>query len=57
MDGVNENGEYLVDTCAERGLFLANYFFQHKMIHRYTWRRDRRMSIDKRMTQSSIKKK
>ncbi len=26
-------------TCAERGLFLANTFFQHKMIHRYTWRR------------------
>ncbi len=24
---------------AERGLFLANTFFQHKIIHRYTWRR------------------
>ncbi len=35
---VNENGEYLVDVCAERGLFLANTFLR-KMIHRYTWRR------------------
>ncbi len=28
-----------MDACAERGLFLANTFFQHKMIHVYTWRR------------------
>ncbi len=28
-----------MDVCTERGLFLANTFFQHKMIHRYTWRR------------------
>ncbi len=39
VEGVNENGENLVNICAERGLFLANTFFQHKMIHRYTWRR------------------
>ncbi len=39
VEGVNENGEHLVDVCAERGLFLANTFFQHKMMHRYTWRR------------------
>ncbi|KAK3895818.1 hypothetical protein Pcinc_000434 [Petrolisthes cinctipes] len=39
VEGVNEKGEYLVDVCAERGLFLANTFFQHKMIHRYTWKR------------------
>ncbi len=36
---MNENGEHLVDVCAERGLFLTNTFFQHKMIHWYTWRR------------------
>ena len=36
---MNENGEYLVDICAERWLFLANTFFQQKMIHRYPWRR------------------
>ncbi len=39
VDRANENGEHLVDVCAERGLFLANTFFQHKMIHRYRWRR------------------
>ncbi len=39
VEGANENGEHLVDVCAERGLFLANTFFRHKMIHRYTGRR------------------
>ncbi len=39
VEGVNENGEHLVDVCTERGLFLANTFFQHKVIHWYTWRR------------------
>ncbi len=39
VERVNENGEHLVDICAERGLFLANTFFQREMIHRYTWRR------------------
>ncbi len=38
-DGVNENGEHLVDVCAERGLFLVNTFYHHRLIHRYTWRR------------------
>ena len=28
LGGVNENNECLVDICAERGLFLANAFFQ-----------------------------
>ncbi len=36
---------YLVDICAERGLFLANTFFQHKMIHRYTWARGNERSL------------
>lgn len=39
IPGKNENGECLVDVCAERGMFLVNTFFQHKNIHRYTWRR------------------
>ncbi len=39
VEEVNKNGEHLVDVCAERGLFLANTFFQHNMIHWYTWRR------------------
>ncbi len=29
----------MVDVCTERGLFLANNFFQHKMIHCYIWKR------------------
>ncbi len=39
IEAVNENGEHLVDVCAERGLFLVNPFFQHKLIHMCTWRR------------------
>ncbi len=47
VDGVHENGQCLVDICAERGLFLSNTSFQHKMIHRYTWaRRNDRSLID-----------
>ena len=34
VDGVNENGGYLVDMCAERGLFLANTFFQQKITYK-----------------------
>ncbi len=33
IPGKNENGEWLVDVCAEWGLFLANTFFQHKNVH------------------------
>ncbi len=36
-----------MDICAERGLFLSNKFFQHKMILRYTWARgNERRRID-----------
>ena len=37
IDGMNENGEMLINICAERCLFLANTFFEHKLIHRFTW--------------------
>ncbi len=47
VEGVNENGQHRVDICAKRRLFLSNTFFQHKMIHRYTWARgDARSLID-----------
>ena len=55
VPGWNENGEWLVEVCAETGLFLANTFFQHKIIHRYTWRRAEQkglidyMAVDKRL--------
>ncbi len=45
VDGVNGNGHYLVDICTERGLFLMNTFFQHKMIHRYMWVRGNERSL------------
>ncbi len=45
VEGVNENGQYLVDIHAEMGLFLSNTFFQHKMIHRYTWARGNERSL------------
>ncbi len=45
VDGMTDNGHYFVDICAERGLFLANTFFQHKMIHRYTWARGNERSL------------
>ncbi len=45
VDGVNENGRYPVDICAERGLFLVNTFLQHKMIHGYTWARGNGRSL------------
>ncbi len=48
IEGVNENSEPLGNVCAERGLFLTNTFFQHEIIHRYTWRRigEKRSLID-----------
>ncbi len=42
---INENGQYHVDICAERGLFLSNTSFQYKMIHRYTWARGNDRSL------------
>ncbi len=45
VEGVNENGQHLVNICAERGLFFLNTFFQHKMIHRYTWARGGERSL------------
>ncbi len=46
---MNENGEHPVDVCTERGLFLANTFFQHKLIHMYTWRRREDGGKERRM--------
>ncbi len=57
VEGVNENGQYLVDICAERGLFLSSTFFQHKMIHRYTWARgNKRSMIDYIAVDSSLRR-
>lgn len=44
VDKVNENGQYFVDVCTERDLFLSNTLW-HKLIHRYTWARGNEMSL------------
>ena len=33
----NENGDMLLDLCAEKGLVIGNTLFEHKDIHKYTW--------------------
>lgn len=42
-DDVVSSGGYWeamrIVICAARGLFLSSTYFQHKMIHKYTWRR------------------
>ena len=47
-------GEYLVVTCVERVLFLANIFYQHKIISSlffqvYAWKKRDERSEQKRM--------
>ncbi len=42
VEGVNENGEHLVDVCTEKSLL-----FQHRLVHRYTQRRKDEMSEPK----------
>lgn len=39
VPNVNADGEFLIDVCAERGMFLVYIYFEHKLIHRHT-RRD-----------------
>ncbi|XP_050684118.1 craniofacial development protein 2-like [Leptidea sinapis] len=38
-ENVNDNGVYLLDICVEMGLSVMNTWFQHKMIHMYTWQK------------------
>ena len=33
----NENGDMLLDLCAEKRLVVGNTLFEHKFIHKYTW--------------------
>lgn len=35
----NDSGERIVELCNQYQLKIANTFFQHKEIHRYTWER------------------
>ena len=36
----DENGDRLVDLCSENGLVVGNTLFEHRDIHKYTWRGD-----------------
>lgn len=58
---VNVNGKFLVDLCAERGMFVANNYFEYRLIRRYTWRRDggrseKNASVDYMIINERIKK-
>lgn len=56
MDGVlcnfgdsktNGNRDRLVSLCLEKGMFITNAWFSHKIIHFYTWwRGDSHSTID-----------
>ena len=43
----NNNGEWLISFCAVNGLTIANTFFQHKLIHKKTWRFPEGMTLNK----------
>ena len=36
-DGINENGQRLMDLCAANNLITSKTFFQHKSVHQNTW--------------------
>ena len=42
VPGVDENGEYLIDMCAARGMAVAGTWYKKKLIHKYTWKHDSR---------------
>ena len=37
IDGINENGERMVEMCESRGLIIGNTWFKKKSIHKMTW--------------------
>src|SRR5699024_4270933 len=37
---LNSNGRMLLDFCAGTATSIMNTFFEHKQIHKYTWRHD-----------------
>lgn len=60
VEGRNMNGDFLLEVCAEREMFLANTFFEHRHIHRYTWHRgegeqEQKSLIDYAMMDSGLK--
>ena len=45
VPGENENGEWLVELCAERELVIGNTWFKKKLCHKYTWERGDQKSL------------
>jgi len=37
---INDNGDKLIDICEQNSLENLNGYFNHKMIHQYTWHQD-----------------
>ena len=49
ITGPNENGRYLLQLRCNNGLCIMNTFFQHRVVHKYTWYRpsmDQKSLID-----------
>lgn len=41
-DTSNDNGERLITVCDQNNLRILNGFYQHREIHKYTWRQETR---------------
>lgn len=39
VEGSNENREQLIGMCEARRLYLATTWYEHKIVHIYTWKR------------------
>ena len=39
VPGENDNGDRIKELCQEKGLCIANTYFKHRDIHKYTWYR------------------
>jgi len=49
VPGLNDSGERVMDFCAERELCIANTFFKHKDIHKFTFVGRARGGVNKSM--------
>ena len=36
VPGENDNGRRVVEFCVEWGLYMANTYFKHRSVHKYT---------------------
>ena len=57
VTGLTENEGYLLQLCCSNGLRIMNTFFQHRVVHKYTWYRpsmDQKSLIDFCMVLSDL---